>query len=110
MMMENERNQDENMIQRVIDPQTGSDITVEYVEQRLKELETVANEIIKHATEEYRKEPSKKTEIYKKAYWEIHEKLGQGSIGPATAAAGPLMEKKMMKLAELLDVGEQDRI
>ena len=108
--MEKERKQNENMIQRIIDPQTGMDITVEHVEQRLKELETVADGIIKRAAEHYRREPNKKPEIYEKAYWEIHEKLGMGSIGPATAAAGPLIDTKNMKLAELLGVDEEDRM
>jgi len=108
--MEKERKQNENMIQRIVDPLTGMDITVEHVEQRLKELETVADEIIKRAAEHCRKEPNKKPEIYEKAYWEIHEELGQGSIGPATAAAGPLMDAKKIKLAELLGVDEEDRM
>ena len=37
---------------------------------------------------------------------EMHEKIGQGSIGPATAAAGPLMSETERKLARLLDLDE----
>jgi len=36
--------------------------------------------------------------------------LGMGSIGPATAAAGPLMDSKKQKLAQLLDIDANDMI
>jgi len=101
---------DEMRTQRVIDPQTGRDITGEYIGQRLKELEIIADGIIERAVKDYRKDPEKKKEIYTKAYWEIHEKLGMGSIGPATAAAGPLMNEKKMKLAKSLDVGNEENM
>jgi len=107
---ENQKIPDDRMIQRVIDPQTGRDITAEYISARLKELEQLADELIKVAVEEVMKYPSKRKEIYKKTYWEIHEKLGMGSIGPATAAAGPLMDAKKIKLAELLGVDHKDWI
>ena len=74
------------MVQRVIDPQTGRDITAEYISARLKELEQHADELIKDAIDKVAKQPMKTKEIYEKTYWEIHEKLGMGSIGPATAA------------------------
>ena len=95
---------DENLTQRIIDPSTGEDITGKYINQRLKELEIVANEIIKDAMKEFKENKENKVNIYQKAYWEIHEKLGMGSIGPATAAAGPLMEKKKRELAILLEI------
>lgn len=95
---------DGNLTQRIIDPTTGRDITGEYINNRLKELEQIADEIIRHAIIEYKNDKSKKNNIYQKAYWEIHDKLGMGSIGPATAAAGPLMEKKLRKLAIVLEV------
>ena len=69
----------------------------------------MADEIIEHAVEEYRKDPDRRGEIYEKAYLELHERLGMGSIGPATAAAGPLMNNKKRRLAELLDIAEEDR-
>ncbi len=49
-----------------------------------------------------------KKEVYQKAYWEIHNELGMGSIGPATAAAGPLMERKKKKLAKVLGIESKD--
>ncbi|MFX0031695.1 MAG: hypothetical protein ACFE8E_10155 [Candidatus Hodarchaeota archaeon] len=104
----NLKRKDENLIQRIIDPTTGKDITGEYINQRLKELEKVAEKIIQDALKEFKQDKGNKVNIYQKAYWEIHNKLGMGSIGPATAAAGPLMEKKKQKLAKVLEIQPQD--
>jgi spore coat protein CotH len=98
--------QHENLTQKIIDPSTGKDITGEYVNQRLRELEKGADEIIENALKEFQEHEADKVNIYQKAYWEIHEKLGMGSIGPATAAAGPLMERKKEKLAKLLEIDD----
>ena len=76
---------DEQMVQRVINLDTGKDITGEYINQRLKELEKIADLIIDKALQDFRKDHNKKAEIYEESYWQIHEKLGMGSIGPATA-------------------------
>ena len=92
-----------HQVQRLIDPQTGRDITGEYIAQRLKELDKVADEIINRAVAEYRAASADRDDIYQRAYAEIHQKLGMGSIGPATAAAGPLMARKKARLAEMLD-------
>ena len=99
---------DEHMVQRVIDPETGKDITGEYINQRLEELDNIADLMIDKAIQDFRKDHNKKLEIYNKVYWQIHEKLGMGSIGPATAAAGPLMEKKKQKLAKVLEIDSKD--
>jgi len=99
---------DEDMVQRVIDLDTGKDITGEYINQRLKELDKIGDLIIDKAFQDFRKDQNKKAEIYETAYWQIHEKLGMGSIGPATAAAGPLMDSKKQKLAHLLDIDAKD--
>ena len=101
---------EEEMIQKCIDPTTGRDITAEHINQRLKELELVANDIIRNAIEEFKRSPDKKKTIYEKFYWELHQKLGVGSIGPATAAAGPLMYSKMDELACNLNISEDERI
>ncbi len=110
--MKEERNRilDKDLMQRVIDPITGRDITGEYINERLIELEKIANNIIKSALSEYKKNPEKKINIYEKTFWLIHEKLGMGSIGPATAAAGPLMDEKKRQLAKLLEVDERNII
>ena len=99
---------DESLTQRVIDPDTGRDITGEYINQRLKELEIVGEKIIQSALKEYKQDQSNKKKVYEKAYWEIHNKLGMGSIGPATAAASPLIEKKQQKLAKVLEINPED--
>ncbi|MBY8980702.1 MAG: hypothetical protein KGD72_09940 [Candidatus Lokiarchaeota archaeon] len=101
---------DEHMVQRVIDLDTGKDITGEYINQRLKELDKIADVIIDKAFRDVRKDHNKKAEIYGEAYWQIHEKLGMGSIGPATAAAGPLNEEKKQKLAKVLEILSKDII
>ena len=99
---------DEHMVQRVIDPKTGKDITGEYINQRLEELDKIADVMIDKAFQDFRNNNSKKMEIYEETYWQIHEKLGMGSIGPATAAAGPLMEEKKQKLAKVLEIQSKD--
>ena len=108
MNEKNRQTRDENLTQHVIDPSTGKDITGEYINQRLKELDVVADKIIESALEEVRKDQTNKVIIYRKYYWEIHNKLGMGSIGPATAAAAPLMENKKQKLAKLLHIQSKD--
>ncbi len=97
-------------VQMCIDPVTGKDITSEHIAQRLIELEELANKIISAAIKEYKENLNKKKEIYDKNYWEIHQKLGVGSIGPATAAAGPLMYNKMDELARALHISDDERI
>jgi hypothetical protein len=101
---------DEHMVQRVIDFETGKDITGEYINQRLEELDKIADVMIDKALQDFRNNQGKKMEIYQEMYWQIHEKLGMGSIGPATAAAGPLMEEKKLKLAKILEIRSKDII
>ncbi len=101
---------EEEMIQKCIDPITGKDITAEHIHQRLIELENVANDIIMNAIEESKGNPDRMITVYKKFYWEIHQRLGVGSIGPATAAAGPLMYSKMDELANKLGILKEERI
>jgi hypothetical protein len=105
---EEARPPDDMMDQMVVDLKTGKDITGEYVGQRLKELAVEADEIIERHVERFKEDPSKKMDIFKEGYKEIHERLGQGSIGPATAAAAPLMEEKFQKLADLLGLSEEE--
>ena len=101
---------EDEMIQKCIDPITGKDITAEHIHQRLIELEKVANDIILNAIEESKGNSGKIKTVYEKFYWEIHQKLGVGSIGPATAAAGPLMYSKMDELANKLGISKEERI
>ena len=101
---------EDEMIQKCIDPITGKDITAEHIHQKLRELEKVANDIILNAIEESKGNPDKIKTVYEKFYWEMHQKLGVGSIGPATAAAGPLMYSKMDELANKLGISKEERI
>ena len=110
MKDEDEIPKDENLTQQVIDPNTGRDITGEHINQRLKELEILADKIIAYALKEFKHDQGNKNNFYRNAYWEIHNKLGMGSIGPATAAAGPLMERKKQKLAKMLKIDPKDQI
>jgi hypothetical protein len=100
----------EEMVQRVIDLKTGRDITAEHVSQRLKELEVDADRIIQRARNEAEAAPERRREVYEAAHREIYERLGVGSIGPATAAAGPLMREKMWELAEVMGIDESERL
>ena len=109
-MDEKKKEWEEPLIQKVIDPTTGRDITGEYISGRLKELEKIAEKMVADALKAYEEDPSQKKAIYEKCYWKIHNKLGMGSIGPATAAAGPLMDRMKKKLAESLDVDPKDLI
>ncbi len=111
MKEENSKIPDDSMVQKVVDLKTGKDITGEYIGRRLKELEIIADMMISSAKNQCKgKTPQEIKEIYERTYWEIHEKLGMGSIGPATAAAGPLMYEKMEILANELGITEEERI
>ncbi len=101
---------DDEMIQKCIDPITGRDITAEHISQRLTELGIIAVDIINKAIEEYKKNPDGNHTIYEKYYWEIHQKLGVDSIGPATAAVGSIMYSKMDELANKLGISKEERI
>lgn len=100
----------EDLVQRVIDLKTGRDITGEYISQRLRELGILADEIIQHATSDVETDPENCRRIYEATYWEIHERLGSGLIGPATAVAAGLMEEKKEELADVLGIKAEDRI
>ena len=98
---------EEDMVQKVIDLETGEDITARYISKRLVELEKLANTIIDRAMEELTRDPANRDEIYERYKSEMHERIGVGSIGPATAAAGPLLSVKKHELAQRLGVSEE---
>ena len=100
----------EEPVQRVIDLKTGRDITGEYITQRLGELEILADKLIQNAAKDVEAAPENCRRIYEDTYWEIHERLGSGSIGPATAIASGLMEEKKEELADALGVKKEERI
>ncbi|MBD3256661.1 MAG: hypothetical protein GF383_16325 [Candidatus Lokiarchaeota archaeon] len=95
---------EDDLVQKVIDPSTGRDITGEYVSEKLIELEKIGDDVIGKALQEYHNDPNRNKEIFKKYNSFIHDRIGTGSIGPATAAAGPLMNQLILKLAQSLDI------
>lgn len=74
-----------------------------YLGERLREFEKEIDEIISTAAEEYRAFPDRGEQLYKRVLEEIDRILGPGCLGPATAAAAPLAERKRRKAAELLN-------
>jgi len=102
------RIREEDMVQKVIDLDTGEDITGRYVSRRLRELEELADQLIEKAVEELALDPTRRDEIYQRYESEMHERIGVGSIGPATAAAGPLLGEKKRELATRLGVPEEN--
>jgi hypothetical protein len=102
--------QDEYMTQKIIDPETGRDITGQYIAEKLRALERIADDIINNAVSEFKKNADTKQAIYDDACREIHVRLGMGSIGPATAAAAPLMREKKKRLAELLEMDKDYKL
>jgi hypothetical protein len=101
---------DEVPVQMVVDLETGRDITGEYITQRLVELGILADKIIRDAASDAEAHPENVRRIYETIYWDIHEKLGTGSIGPATAVASGLMAEKKEELADVLGIKLDDRI
>ena len=99
---------EEDMVQRIIDLETGEDITARHISKRLVELEELANTLIEKAVEELTRDPAGRDEIYERYESEMHERIGTGSIGPATAAAGPLLGAKKYELAQRLGVPEEN--
>ena len=91
-------------VQMVIDPETGEDITAKVIATRLRELEIFADGRIDEAGKKAAAAPESTMRIFKEYYWLLHERIGVGSIGPATAAAGPLLETKQRELAERLGI------
>ncbi|MFX1237868.1 MAG: hypothetical protein ACFFAS_05165 [Promethearchaeota archaeon] len=101
---------DDHLIQKIVDLFTGKDITEGYIRERLKELSIIADQIIDFAIKEHNSKLAESFKIYQDAYWQIHQKLGMGSIGPATAAAGPLMNEKKKELARKLHIPEDQEL
>lgn len=87
--------------QMAINPITGEDITSQVIHNRLAELRIMADNIIQFALWRLERNPQRKMEILKEIDDYLRQKIGCGSIGPATAAAGPLMEEKISELYEL---------
>jgi hypothetical protein len=74
-----------------------------YIEEKQDELALISDELIQFARWLGKRNPQiynlllKETEIY------LTQRIGHGSIGPATAAAEPLMHKKLKELQSLFE-------
>lgn len=78
--------------------------TAAHVRRRLAELDVEADAVIDLALRAHAETPAERDELYREAWWELHLRLGQGSIGPATAAAAPLLAEKQATLAARLGI------
>ena len=72
--------------------------TSSYINDKLKELELIANELIKFAMWRWERNPKEKDTILKETEDWLNQRIGHGSIGPATAAAEPLLREKIEEL------------
>ena len=72
--------------------------TSSYINDKLKELELIANELIKFAMWRWERNPKEKDTILKETEEWLNQRIGHGSIGPATAAAEPLLREKIEEL------------
>lgn len=75
--------------------------TSSYINDKLKELELIADELIKFTMWRWERNPKEKDTILKETEDWLNQRIGQGSIGPATAAAGPLLREKIEELCLL---------
>ncbi len=86
-------------LQRVINPSTGQDITGQYISDGLQKLEDIGRKLIDTAQWLAERHPDWKEVIYEDFREWLHVVIGQGSLGPATAAAGPLLNQMQEELA-----------
>jgi len=71
-----------------------------YIDDKLKELEIIADALIEFALWRSENHPDKREFILNETRDWLFQKLGQGSIGPATAAADPLLRRKIAELEQ----------
>ena len=64
----------------------------------MKELEFVADELIKFAIWRWKKYPKEKDNILKETEDWLNQRIDHGSIKPATVAAEPLLREKIEEL------------
>ncbi len=74
-----------------------------YLGERLRGFEIEIDDVITKAVEEYREFPARGEQLYKRVLQEIDRILGPGCLGPATAAAAPLAERKKREAAQLFN-------
>lgn len=78
--------------------------TAAYINERLTEFEKEIDEVIASATTEYSRHPERRKQLYSRVLEEIDRILGPGCLGPATAAAAPLAERKRKEVAKQFDM------
>ncbi len=86
-------------LQRVVDPGTGRDNTGQYIHEGLQKLEEIGRKLLDTAQWLAERHPDWKEKIYEDFQDWLHIVIGQGSLGPGTAAAGPLLSQMQEELA-----------
>lgn len=69
-----------------------------YIKDKLEELELIADELILYAIWLWERTPQNKNIILKEIEAYLTQRIGHGSIGPATSAAEPLLNNKLKEL------------
>jgi hypothetical protein len=85
--------------QKVIDLATGRDITREYISKGLERLEVIGNELVETATWLVNRHQDQGDQIFDDFRDRLQQVIGTGSLGPATGAAGPLLDRLQAELA-----------
>ena len=83
--------------------ENGKDITGPYIGEKLEELKAFADSVIVRAEAAYRRRPENKHQIFLEHFRELNGRLAPGAIGPASAAAMPLLQDKQEELAAKLE-------
>lgn len=94
--------------QAIIDPQTGQDVTGEYLAPKIEALKKSADQVIDQALAEYKKDPQNKIEIYKKGSIKIAEGLSSVSLGPATGMIDTIIKEKQDELGEKMGAEKEE--
>lgn len=69
-----------------------------YIEEKLDELSLISDELIHFVYWLGKRNPLSNDKLLKETEIYLTQRIGHGSIGPATAAAEPLLHKKLKKL------------
>ncbi|MFX1479184.1 MAG: hypothetical protein ACFFCI_13710 [Promethearchaeota archaeon] len=69
-----------------------------YIEEKLDELSFISDELIHFAYWLGKRNPLSNDKLLKETKINLTQRIGHGSIGPAIAAAEPLLHKKLKKL------------
>ena len=72
-----------------------------YIEEKLDELALISDELIQFSYWLGKRNPQNYDILFKETEIYLTQRIGHGSIGPATAAAEPLLRKKLKELYSL---------